>query len=249
MYDDTTQKGIAFASELITRSGNTVALTGAGISVESGIPPFRGEGGLWERYDPEEYAHIESFKRDPKKVWVMLKELMETCLGAEPNRAHLALAKLEKRGLMDGIITQNIDGLHQRAGSGNVVEFHGGNNSMSCLSCGRGYRTKDVSLDIIPPRCDCGGLLRPDFVFFGEQIPALNLSGAVELARNCELMLIIGTTGMVMPAAQMPYLAKSSGASLVDVNPDPSAYGRMVDIHLEGRAGDMMECIMNRLHR
>ncbi len=245
--DEVMSSGLRRAADIIRSSTGTVALTGAGISVESHIPPFRGENGLWQRYDPEEYAHIRSFTREPEKVWVMLKELVDTCLNAEPNRAHVALAEMEKRGILKGIITQNIDGLHQRAGSREVVEFHGGNNTMSCLTCRKKCRTEEVSLAVIPPRCECGGLLRPDFVFFGEQIPPENLYRAMELSRNCGVMLIIGTTGLVVPAAQMPQMARSAGAALIEINPGHSAYAGMVDVFLKGKAGDVMEGIVGLL--
>jgi len=247
MVNDDFQKLLEEAACIITNSGSSIALTGAGISVESDIPPFRGKHGLWERYDPEEYAHIVSLRKDPKKVWRMLGELVHICLDAQPNEAHNALARLEKMKLLDGIITQNIDGLHQKAGSKEVVEFHGGNTTMSCMDCGMKYRTIEVSLETIPPICGCGGILRPDFVFFGEAIPQACVERSIELVRKCQVMIIIGTTGIVMPSAQMPYLAKSAGAVLIEINPERSAFSDIVDIFLQGKAAGTMGSIMSFL--
>jgi len=245
MVNDDFQKLLQEAASIIANSGSSVALTGAGISVESDIPPFRGKHGLWERYDPEEYAHIDSLRKDPKKVWRMLGELVAICRDAQPNEAHDALARLEKMGLLDGIITQNIDGLHQKAGSEEIVEFHGGNTTMSCMDCGTGYPTDEVSLETIPPMCRCGGILRPDFVFFGESIPHAYVERSLKLVRKCEVMIIIGTTGIVMPSAQMPYLAKSTGAVLIEINPERSAFSNIVDIFLAGKAAGTMGSIMS----
>lgn len=241
------RESIRRSSELIRNSRSTAALTGAGISVESEIPAFRGKNGLWERYDPEEYAHIDSFKKDPKKVWRMLREFVEVCREAEPNGAHLSLARLEEMGLLAGIITQNVDGLHQRAGSREVIEFHGGNSTHSCLHCKKVFPTEEISLAILPPVCSCGGPLRPDFVFFGEAIPKAALLRSMEFSQQCELMLIIGTTGLVMPAAQMPYIAKSAGARLIEINPEQSAYPGIVDIFLGGKASEIMGLIMKNI--
>ena len=247
MVKDFFEKQIKEAACIIANSRSNIALTGAGISVESDIPPFRGKHGLWERYDPEEYAHIASLRKDPNKVWQMLGELVNICQGARPNGAHNALARLEKMKLLDGIITQNIDGLHQKAGSKEVVEFHGGNATMSCMGCGTRYDTMEVSLETIPPMCRCGGVLRPDFVFFGEPISQACIERSMELTTNCEVMIIIGTTGIVMPSAQMPYLAKSNGATLIEINPEMSAFSSIVDIFLEGKAAVTMKSIMRNL--
>ena len=247
MANDDFEKLVREAARIIASSQSSVALTGAGISVESDIPPFRGKHGLWERYDPEEYAHITSPRKDPGKVWQMLGELLLICRDAQPNEAHNSLARLEKMNLLDGIITQNIDGLHQKAGSNEVVEFHGGNSTMSCMECGTQYHTKELSLEIIPPRCECGGVLRPDFVFIGEAIPHSCIERSIKLASNCEVMIIIGTTGIVVPSAQMPYLAKSTGAVLIEINPEKSAFSDIVDIFIQGKAAETMKSIMSNI--
>jgi NAD-dependent deacetylase len=156
---------------LIRQSRRAVALTGAGISVESGIPSFRGAGGLWERYNPMEYAHIQALRTNPAKVWTLLKELDETITRARPNPAHYALAELEARGLLLGIITQNVDNLHQAAGSRKVVEYHGNALRFVCLACRRLFARQSLDFDQAPLYCPCGGLIKPDVVFFGEPIP------------------------------------------------------------------------------
>jgi NAD-dependent deacetylase len=207
---------------LLSRAESAVALTGAGISVESGIPAFRGAQGLWERYDPYEYASIDAFRTDPAKVWVMLKELEEMVLGAQPNPAHHALARLERLGHLSSVVTQNIDGLHQAAGSQHVVEFHGSGRRLRCLECGRLVRRNEIMMDPLPPRCSCGGLVKPDVVFFGEAIPERAAMTAFALASACQIMLVVGTSGIVAPASQLPLLAKRAGATVVEINLEPS---------------------------
>src|ERR1035438_6709186 len=203
---------ISKAAALLKKSAFTNAYTGAGISVESGIPPFRGEGGLWTKYDPA-LLDIDHFLGDPATAWVLIKEIFYDFFGkAKPNKAHLALAEMEKKGMIARIITQNIDNLHQEAGSKHVYEFHGNSKILVCLGCHRTYKAGEVSLDHLPPTCwQCGGLLKPDFVFFGEAIPQLPLTAAYEAANISDVFIIIGTTGEVMPANQIPFLAKNNG--------------------------------------
>lgn len=165
------------AAELISRSRLTVALTGAGISVESGIPPFRGPGSVWETLDPMEFAHINAFMKNPARVWeVLIGGLKRVLDSALPNKGHLALANLENRGLLAAVITQNVDSLHQKAGSSDVIEFHGTFANLSCLDCGHQTPMADISLTTLPPRCQCGGIYRPDCVFYGEAIPMESLT-------------------------------------------------------------------------
>jgi NAD-dependent deacetylase len=202
----------------IRRSKKVVALTGAGISVESGIPDFRGPSGLWEKFDPMEYATIDAFIANPQKVWAMLKEMGSLVERAEPNPAHIALAQLEKMGLLSSIVTQNIDNLHQAAGSKRVIEFHGNSSKLLCLSCGRLYDQKEIVLESLPPRCSCSGVLKPDVVFFGEAIPWKAHLEAKEEAGSCELMLVVGTSAVVAPACDLPLIAKRAGATIVEVN-------------------------------
>jgi NAD-dependent deacetylase len=221
------------AAEILARSKSTVALTGAGISVDSGIPAFRGAQGLWERYDPMDYASIEAFRRNPAKVWGMLRELETLVLAARPNPVHHALAELESLGLLDLVVTQNIDGLHQEAGSQAVVEFHGSGRRLVCLACGRDLRRSEVLLDELPPRCSCGGLIKPDVVFFGEPIPQRALLAGMASAQACTAMLVVGTSAVVAPASSLPVLAQSAGAKVIEVNLEPTPLtGQVADISL-----------------
>ena len=236
---------ISEAVSLLKKSKYTTAYTGAGISVESGIPAFRGTDGLWNKYDSNllEYQY---FLQNPKKSWEVIKEIFYDHFGkAKPNKAHLFLAKMEQQGFISSTITQNIDNLHQAAGSRKVSEFHGNSQVLVCLSCYSEYSAKEVNFDLLPPTCrQCGGLLKPNFVFFGEAIPKQPLTAAYEAANKSELFLIIGTTGEVMPANQFPYLAKENGAKIIEINPEPSLYTHAItDIFLKGQAGIMMERI------
>ncbi len=234
------------AVEIAGAKNNTIALTGAGISVASGIPAFRGVGGLWDKYDPEEYATIEAFRKNPAKVWVMLKEFKEVIQNARPNPAHLALAKLEQLGYLRAIITQNVDGLHQEAGNTNVIEFHGNNRDTVCLKCGRKYPGTELNLDTLPPYCNCGGVLKPDAVFFGEPIPQEALSRSYEEAYNCRVVLVIGTSAVVEPAASIPYLARRAGARIIEVNPERAL---AADIFLQGPAEEIMPLLVDEVIR
>jgi len=235
----------------ILQSSQCIALTGAGISVESGIPDFRSAQGLWSKYDPMEYAHIDAFRADPEKVWQMLQEMMELVLGAEPNPAHIALAELETMGLLSCVITQNVDGLHQRAGSREVIEFHGSNEWLVCIQCGKRRRPQLLSRGDSPPRCPaCGRILKPDVVFFGEPIPWEAQVRAFEMARTCELVLVVGTSAVVYPAAQIPIAAKSNGAKVVEINTEPTALtGAVSDYILQGSAGTVLSKIVEEIRR
>jgi NAD-dependent deacetylase len=217
---------------LLKQADTTVALTGAGISVESGIPAFRGAQGLWERYDPIEYASIEAFRADPGKVWLMLQEMDELVMSAQPNPAHQALARLEKQGCLASVVTQNIDGLHQAAGSRHVVEFHGSGRQLRCQECGHLARRSELMIEKLPPRCGCGGLIRPNVVFFGEPIPERAAMTAFALSSSCQVMLVVGTSAIVAPASQLPVLAKQAGAKVVEINLEPSPLSRDVSDYL-----------------
>ncbi len=229
------------AAEALSRAHYAVALTGAGISVESGIPAFRGAQGLWNRYDPAQYAHISAFMDHPGKVWKMLGELYGIMKRAQPNAAHIALAELEEMGLLKAVVTQNVDGLHQRAGSKRVIEFHGNGETLVCLSCGRSFRVEEVSLDELPPRCPCSGILKPNVVFFGESIPPEALSEAFEEARRCDLMLVVGTSAQVYPAAELPYKVAREGGTIIEVNLEETGLTHdLTTLFLKGRATDLL---------
>ena len=194
-----------------------VALTGAGISAESGIPTFRSKGGLWEKYDPMVYASIETFREDPSKYWTIRGEFIRDYDTYQPNKAHLALAELEEMGIVHHVITQNIDGLHKKAGSLNVTELHGSLRETYCLQCGQEFIAPHVP-DGMPPYCECGGVLKPNTVLFGEQLPEGALETAYHESATCKLMLVIGTSAVVQPAASLPVLAQQKGAKIVEVN-------------------------------
>lgn len=243
------------AAELLLRRRPVVALTGAGVSVESGIPDFRSAGGLWDEFDPMEYATIQAFESTPVKVWKMLHELEGTLGRAEPNEGHRALARLEEAGVLTAVITQNIDNLHQEAGSEEVVEFHGNGRRLRCLSCDESF---DHDADSVPiderriphcPRCDA--ILKPDVIFFGEAIPEAALSRSYALVAECGSMLIAGTSATVMPAAALPLLAQQRGAPLVEVNLEETELSHAVEIALLGEAGSMLpalaEAVLARL--
>jgi len=232
---------IALAARRIGREGRAAALTGAGISVESGIPDFRSKGGLWSRYAPEEYATIHAFRSDPRKVWRMLADMEALLDAAQPNPAHLALAELEETGHLGGVITQNIDGLHQRAGSRNVIEFHGSHLTLSCLDCGKSYTREEARRRAAPPPCDCGTLLKPDVILFDETIPMAALERSRRLASETRTMLVVGTSAEVVPASHMPRIAKANGATVVEINLVPTHLTRDVtDIFLQGNAGEIL---------
>ncbi|MGB9700203.1 MAG: SIR2 family NAD-dependent protein deacylase [Thermodesulfobacteriota bacterium] len=232
----------------IRQSQRTVALTGAGISVESGIPDFRGAGGLWEKYDPREYATIEAFLKNPQKVWAMLLEVGSLLEKSRPNQAHLALAKLEELGYLKAIITQNIDNLHQAAGSKRVIEFHGNGQEFICLDCRKKYSRQEINFDILPPRCRCYGLIKPNIVFFGEPIPWEALQEARVEAGSCDLMLVIGTSAVVSPACDLPVMAKLAGATVVEVNLEPTPLtGRISHWLLQGSASQIMAYILQEV--
>jgi NAD-dependent deacetylase len=237
-----------WVADHLQRCRHVVAVTGAGISVESGIPDFRSADGLWSRFDPMEFGHIQSFRRDPAKVWRMLQE-MDALLGrADPNGAHYALAELEKRGRLEWVITQNVDSLHQRAGSTQVIEYHGHGRSLRCDRCGKTYEREGLTWKELPPRCACGGPLRPNFVFFGEDIPRDAHRQAMDAARTCDLMLVVGTSGTVAPASYLPGIAKEHGAVIVEINPQPTELSRsLADLCLAEAAGTALPAIVAAL--
>lgn len=235
-------------AKLIKEKGNMVAFTGAGISVDSGIPAFRGGQGLWEKYDPMEYAEIRAFYRNPEKVWIMLREMAEVIFDSEPSPAHLALGALEKKGILKAVITQNVDGLHQQAGNSNVIEYHGNHRWLVCPSCShRLPLVRDVVSARPYPKCEkCTTALKPDVVFFGEGIPVMAAFRANEEAETCRTMIIIGTSGVVYPAAQIPFTAKAKGATIIEINVEETPYTTSITDHfLKGKASEILPKILN----
>lgn len=224
---------------MVSESKSTVALTGAGISVPSGIPDFRSPGtGIWENVDPMEVAHIDVFRREPERFWTFYRPRFGMLADKRPNGAHAALAELEARGLLDGVITQNIDRLHRKAGSRNVVEVHGTVQTSSCLDCARSFeleRVEDLFDEQGVARCaECGGLVKPDVVLFGELLPESAMSEAVELCARAELLLCVGSSLEVHPVAGLPGLARSAGARLAIVTKGSTSYDSEADVRLDG---------------
>jgi len=235
----------------LVRSKNAVALTGAGISVESGIPPFRGKGGLWERFDPMEYAHIDAFMKNPAKVWdVLIKEMKGIIDNARPNNAHKGLAKLEKLGILKTIITQNVDGLHQMAGNTDVIEFHGNFAWQRCMECNNRCETTKIDIGQIPPRCECGGIYKPECIFFGEMIPPQYLRRSEMVASACDTMLVIGTSAGVQPAATIPLIAKQAGAKVIEINLERTPLSKeSSDYIILGKAGEVLKTLTTEIER
>ena len=244
-------KLIQKAAGEILHSKKTIAFTGAGISVESGIPDFRGAQGLWQKYDPEEYAHIHAFYSNPERVWLMLKDMFALVMSANPNPAHYGLAELERMGLLSSIITQNVDGLHQAAGSHKVVEFHGSHRTLTCLKCSTTIDGSSLKMEDLPPRCSrCSSLLKPDVVFFGEPIPWEAQSISFKESNSCSLVLVIGTSAVVYPAASIPITAKERGATVIEINMERTPLTDQIsDYLLAGSAGEIVPALVEEVKR
>jgi len=215
-------------------------LTGAGISAESGVPTFRGPGGLWREFRPEDLATPEAFANDPRLVWEWYDWRRQKIAAAKPNLGHYALVTLEKRAPELTLITQNVDGLHPLAGSRNLLEIHGNLWRTRCLSCREVRDSRETPLARIPPRCPCEGLLRPDVVWFGEPLPTDLLKRAIRAVEACDLMLVVGTSGLVQPAASMADAALDRGVPVVEINLDPTPLSERATYVLQGKAGEIL---------
>ncbi len=240
------------AANIIKKSKNLIALTGAGHSVESGIPDFRSPGGLWDKFDPEEYAHINSFKRNPEKIWEMIFALRDITDNAEFNKAHKAMAQLEEMGYLKAIITQNIDNLHQQAGNKNVIEFHGNATCYECMNCGAEYSSDNIVLKPKePPKCEkCDSILKPGFVFFGEMIPQAALSESQRLANAADAILVVGTSAVVYPAASIPYTAKQNGAQVIEMNLEKTGLTTTItDVYIKGLVGTTLPKLLEYVQK
>lgn len=243
------QELIEQAADIITGSRLTLALTGAGISVESGIPDFRSAGGLWSKYDPAEYATISAFRANPQKVWEMLWEMDEVVSQARPNNAHFAMGELETMGFLHCIITQNIDNLHQSGGSRNVIEYHGNSSTLSCLWCGKRYKAGEKR-DENTPRCECQNVLKPDVIFFGEAIPEEAMRRSFELASSAEALLVVGTSAVVSPVNTIPSIAKGNSAKIIEINKERTHLtDSLTDIFFQGSAGEIMPQIVEAIKK
>jgi NAD-dependent deacetylase len=238
--DDTLQS----AARAVARSARLVVFTGAGVSKESGIATFREpETGLWAKYDPMQLATPEAYRRNPAFVWSWYEHRFGVAAAAEPNAGHLAIAELEQLLPKVVVVTQNIDGLHQRAGSSQVIELHGTMHSFRCIDGHhRGFAWDDIAgQEEKPPRCpECGDYVRPEVVWFGEGLPPDALNAAQQLSASCDVMLIVGTSGVVYPAAAVPLIAKEAGATVIDVNPQWDALARSCDLFLRGPGGEVL---------
>jgi NAD-dependent deacetylase len=245
--------GAAALAELIRSAGTVVALTGAGISVPSGIPDFRSPGtGLWENVNPMEVAHIDVFRRDPRRFWHFYGDRFTALRDKRPNGAHAALAELERRGRLAAVVTQNIDGLHAAAGTSELIEVHGSIAHSSCLACGRRYALEDVRARLAEdpegvPRCDCGRALKPDVVLFGEYLPEVALARASELAASADVLLCVGSSLEVYPVAQLPQITLGSGGSVAIVTKGATPYDDDAEVRLSGDVVAELEAVLAAL--
>lgn len=221
-------------------------VTGAGISIESGIPPFRGHSGLWETYNPEEYASLQGFLDNPLRSWKFFMHLIECFIDAAPNEAHKVLASWETLSRLKALITQNIDGLHRAAGSRHVIEIHGSMKTLVCMSCGQKVSTRGMIFDSedLPPMCPCGGVFKPEAVLFGEPLPTDPYFESLEQLRRADVVLFIGTSGMVHPVNQFPEIVLQHGGRIVEINPETTLLTRLYNtLHLNGSAVDVLQSL------
>jgi NAD-dependent deacetylase len=240
------------ATELIAQAQHVVVFTGAGVSKESGLPTFRdAQEGLWARYDPEELASPEGFRRNPELVWNWYQYRRALYSEVEPNPGHLAIAELETLVPRVVVVTQNVDDLHRRAGSSDIIELHGNIYRYKCLDEGRRLDLEESEqTHQVPPKCPhCGSLVRPDVVWFGEYLPADAMDRAIQESRQCDVMLVVGTSAIVQPAALLPYEATNHGASIIEINPSPSGATRIADVFLQGPSGKLLPRLLDELRR
>ena len=243
---DIARRDIHFAAELMRSNHHTVVLTGAGFSTPSGIPDFRSPGsGLWNRYDPFEVASLSAFRYHPEKFFDWMRKLALTMVQAAPNPAHFALAQMEKSGYIEAIITQNIDGLHTRAGANHVLEVHGSLRTLTCIGCYRQYEASSFMKAYLEdgeiPHCpDCHHILKPDVVLFEEQLPVRTWLKAQQASRNCDLMLVAGSSLEVMPVAGLPMEAIRNGASVIVINQSPTYIDDRAAVLIHGNVAEVM---------
>ena len=238
----------------IDASDYAIAFTGAGISAESGIPTYRGEDCLWEEYDPHLYAHIRSFLQDSSHYWNFFREVRYPLIKkVRPNKAHLALSEMEALGKLKSVITQNIDGLHQDAGSSAVIELHGTTRRIFCMDCSQEYSMEDAFTILkakCPPPCpNCEGKLRPDVIFFGEPLDSVVLRAAYEEVKKSDFFLVVGSSLVVYPAAELPVRAKQGGAALAIINKEETQLDHLADYVLHDEAGKVLPQIISRIKR
>jgi NAD-dependent deacetylase len=249
----TLENPVSTLAALVREAGSVVALTGAGISVPSGIPDFRSPGtGLWENVDPMEVAHIDAWRADPERFWHFYGNRFQTLEDKQPNGAHRALVELERRGHLDAVVTQNIDMLHRKAGTGELVEVHGTIEHSSCLSCGAQYALADARARLAAdphgvPRCDCGEPLKPDVVLFGEWLPAEALDRAYALAAGADVLLCVGSSLEVHPIAQLPGITRANGGAVAIVTQGPTPWDGRAAVKLDGDVVAELEALLGAI--
>jgi len=239
---------IAFSDRflnMLKTARRVVVSTGAGVSAESGVPTFRGADGLWKKFRPEELATFEAFQANPQIVWEWYQYRREIIHKIKPNPGHYAIAQMPKFFEAFDLVTQNVDGLHRAAGSEDVIELHGNIMRNKCVDCGG--LNDDREFAQFPPLCRCGGRLRPDVVWFGEMLPASALERAEKVSTSCDIFFSVGTSGVVQPAASLPYLARRGGAFVVEINPEPTELTYITDEHFVGRSGEVLPAILEKI--
>ncbi|MBN2011169.1 NAD-dependent deacylase [candidate division KSB1 bacterium] len=235
--------------ERLLKATSVVVLTGAGISAESGVPIFRGETGLWKKFRPEELANIDAFLRNPSLVWEWYNYRKDLIREVNPNPGHVALVALENKYPDFLLVTQNVDNLHRVAGSRNIRELHGNIMRNRCVDCNRQIDQSELTVPTgsAVPRCECGGLVRPDVVWFGEALPNKEIQDAFTAARSCDVFLVVGTSAVVHPAAQLPLEAKEYGAYVLEINVEPTVISNYVNESIFGKAGTILPALVKRL--
>ena len=247
------REAITKIAQKIKQGGKNVAFTGAGISTESGIPDYRSQGGIWDKFRPVYFDEFMSSKDSREEYWRRWVALYQGIVEAQPNAAHTALARLEKMSLLQAVITQNIDGLHQASGltEENIIELHGNTRRIRCMSCRKITPIADVQQSLaagdMAPECECGGFLKPDTISFGQAMPVAEVEKAAALSQACDFFLVVGSTLLVQPAAHMPVYAKNSGAFLAIINLSDTPCDRMSDVLIRAKAGEILQRIANEV--
>ncbi|MFX0106218.1 MAG: NAD-dependent deacetylase [Candidatus Hodarchaeota archaeon] len=254
-FKEIDKDNIKKAARLLVKSKNAIVLTGAGISTESGIPDFRGESGIWEKYKPEIYGNIQAFLKDPSKFWQMAEDIAPTLFNAEPNPGHYAIADLEKKNIVKAVITQNVDGLHQKAGSIIVYEVHGNINRFTCLGCRASYNKEQLLRKLkkgknSPPVCDfCAAPLKPSVVLFGESLPNFEKYMSIDLAKKADVMLIAGSSLMVAPICDLPIFTLRNGGKIIIINDEPTYLDERAEIVINNKTGVVLPLILEEIKK
>ncbi|MEZ5360551.1 MAG: NAD-dependent deacylase [Candidatus Zixiibacteriota bacterium] len=232
--------------ERLRRARRVAVSTGAGVSAESGVPTFRGENGIWKKMNPEELASVNGFMSNPDLVWEWYQHRRTIMSEVQPNPGHLAIAAFQKLFDEFTLITQNVDGLHARAGSKDIIELHGNITRNKCFTCNAPY-DDEIDLDAELPHCSCGGMIRPDVVWFGEMLPEQAIRGAMRAAETAEVFFSVGTSALVQPAASLPYIARQNGSFIIEVNLEPTPLTSFADVFLQGKSGEVLPVIVEQL--